>query len=65
MGDGGVYAVCHGHGQDIVQEFRVKIPFARGRAGDDGLRRGVNQVTYSRTNIMGQTGTTTLYVIVE
>lgn len=32
---------------------------------EDGLRRGVNQVTYSRTSIMGQTGTTTLYVIVE
>ena len=32
---------------------------------EEGLRRGVNQVTYSRTNIMGQTGTTTLYVIVE
>ena len=32
---------------------------------EEGLRRGVNQVTYSRTSIMGQTGTTTLYVIVE
>ena len=32
---------------------------------DGGLRRGVNQVTYSCTNSMGLTGTTTLYVIVE
>ena len=27
--------------KDVIEEFRVKIPFARGRAGDDGLRRGV------------------------
>ena len=30
--------------KDVIEEFRVKIPFARGRAGDDGLRRGVEVI---------------------
>lgn len=32
---------------------------------EGGLRKGVNEVTYSCTGITGLTGTTTLYVIVE